>query len=96
MEFNLLIWLFALAITVHNIEEEIWLPAWSKTAGWFHYPVGIVEFRFAFSGGYSLSLFRGIFVNGRRQRQRGRLFGWRVCFCNAIECGFPTLTCNSF
>ena len=47
MDFNLLIWLFAMAITVHNFEEAIWLPAWSKTAGRFHHPIGIFEFRFA-------------------------------------------------
>ena len=39
--------MFAIAITVHNLEEAIWLPAWSKTAGRFHHPVGIFEFRFA-------------------------------------------------
>jgi hypothetical protein len=47
MDFNLLIWLFAIAITVHNFEEAIWLPAWSKTAGRFHPPIDIFEFRFA-------------------------------------------------
>lgn len=47
MNFNLLIWLFAIAITIHNFEEAIWLPAWSKTAGRFHHPIGIFEFRFA-------------------------------------------------
>ena len=47
MDFNLLIWLFAMAITVHNFEEAIWLPAWSKTAGRFHHPIGMFEFRFS-------------------------------------------------
>lgn len=40
-------WLFPLAITLHNIEEAIWLPAWSKHAARFHAPVGAFEFRFA-------------------------------------------------
>jgi Protein of unknown function with HXXEE motif len=47
MDFVLLAWLFALAITLHNIEEAILLPAWSKTAGKWHHPVGAREFRFA-------------------------------------------------
>jgi hypothetical protein len=47
MGFNILIWLFAMAVTVHNFEEAIWLPAWSKTSGRFHHPVDIFEFRFA-------------------------------------------------
>jgi len=47
MNFVLLSWLFALVITIHNIEEAILLPKWSKTAGRWHHPVGDREFRFA-------------------------------------------------
>ncbi|MEW6670902.1 MAG: HXXEE domain-containing protein [Thermodesulfobacteriota bacterium] len=47
MDFNLLVWLFAIAITVHNLEESIWLPRWSKSAGRWHHPVEPGEFRFA-------------------------------------------------
>jgi hypothetical protein len=47
MNFILLALLFALAITLHNIEEAILLPAWSKMAGKWHHPVGAREFRFA-------------------------------------------------
>ena len=42
-----LIFLFPLAITLHNIEEAIWLPKWSGHAARFHRPVGAFEFRFA-------------------------------------------------
>jgi len=42
------IWLFPLAIALHNIEEAIWLPGWSqKYAGRWQRPVGNTEFRFA-------------------------------------------------
>lgn len=47
MNFILLGWLFALAVTVHNLEEALLLPAWSQKAGKWHHPVGAVEFRFA-------------------------------------------------
>lgn len=47
MDFVLLSWLFALAVTLHNIEEAILLPAWSQTAGRWQHPVGAREFRFA-------------------------------------------------
>lgn len=47
MDFVFLAWLFALAITVHNLEEALLLPEWSKTAGKWHRPVGVREFRFA-------------------------------------------------
>lgn len=40
-------WLFPVAITLHNIEEAIWLPAWSKSAGRWHRPVDPSVFRFA-------------------------------------------------
>ncbi|NOX34874.1 MAG: HXXEE domain-containing protein [Deltaproteobacteria bacterium] len=47
MNFVLLSWMFALVVTIHNIEEAIFLPKWSRTAGRWHYPVGDREFRFA-------------------------------------------------
>ncbi len=47
MSFSLLCWLFAVAITLHNLEEALWLPQWSKSVGRWHHPVGAWEFRFA-------------------------------------------------
>ena len=38
---------FAVAIAVHNLEEALGLPAWSRHAGRWHRPVGAVEFGFA-------------------------------------------------
>ena len=40
-------WLFLLAFTLHNLEEAIWLPAWSRHGGRFHKTVAPFEFRFA-------------------------------------------------
>jgi hypothetical protein len=45
--FIILAWLFAAAITVHNLEEAFFLPSWSEQAGRWHRPVGANEFRFA-------------------------------------------------
>lgn len=39
--------LFLMAFTVHNIEEGLWLPLWSKKAKWFHPEVTTSEFHFA-------------------------------------------------
>ena len=39
------LWLFPVALTIHNLEEAIWLPGWSANAGGFHPPVGAAEFR---------------------------------------------------
>lgn len=45
--FTILAWLFAAAITIHNLEEAIWLPRWSASAGRFHMRVEASRFRFA-------------------------------------------------
>ena len=47
MDFVLLSGLFALAVTLHNLEEALLLPTWSRSAGRWHHPVGAREFRFA-------------------------------------------------
>jgi hypothetical protein len=39
--------LFLLGFTLHNLEEAIWLPAWSKYARKFHEPVERNQFIFA-------------------------------------------------
>ncbi len=39
--------LFPIAITLHNLEEAIWLPGWSRQAGKFHKVVEPGQFRFA-------------------------------------------------
>jgi hypothetical protein len=36
-----------LAVTLHNLEEALSLPTWSRSAGRWHHPVGAREFRFA-------------------------------------------------
>ncbi len=42
-----LILIFPLAITLHNIEEALWLPQWSELSGRYHKPVEKNEFHFA-------------------------------------------------
>ncbi|PKN69104.1 MAG: HXXEE domain-containing protein [Deltaproteobacteria bacterium HGW-Deltaproteobacteria-10] len=44
---NYLLLFFPLAITLHNIEEALWLPQWSRHASKYHQPVGKTEFHFA-------------------------------------------------
>lgn len=39
--------LFLLCFSLHNLEEALWLPSWSKYAGKYHKAVGENEFRFA-------------------------------------------------
>lgn len=39
--------LFLMAFTLHNIEEGLWLPRWSKYAGKYHPQVSKREFHFA-------------------------------------------------
>ncbi len=42
------LWIFfPLAITLHNLEEAVWLPKWSKYAKQFHKPIEANVFYFA-------------------------------------------------
>ncbi|MDB4988859.1 MAG: hypothetical protein JWN04_4037 [Myxococcaceae bacterium] len=54
-----LLWAFPVALTCHNLEEAFTLPAWSKSAGLLHPPVGEVELWFALAvvtvAGYSIT-----------------------------------------
>ncbi len=45
--FELLYFLFPVAITLHNIEEAVWMPEWSQNAGRWHRPVEKIPFGFA-------------------------------------------------
>ncbi len=47
MRLEKVIWMFPIALTLHNLEESIWLPAWSQHAGFWESPVGPAEFRVA-------------------------------------------------
>jgi hypothetical protein len=44
---NAVVLLFPLVILLHNIEEAIWLPAWSAYAGKYHKKVEAHQFYFA-------------------------------------------------
>jgi len=46
MSFHHLQWLFPVVIALHNAEEAIWFPDWSKRAGRWHAPVTPGAFRF--------------------------------------------------
>ena len=47
MGFAALALAFCAAVTVHNVEEALFLPDWSRAAARFRAPVGAFEFRFA-------------------------------------------------
>lgn len=47
MSFQNLLWLFPIVVTLHNVEEAIWLPGWSKRAVLWHRSVTPGSFRFA-------------------------------------------------
>lgn len=47
MRFQHLQWLFPVVIALHNTEEAIWLPGWSKHAVLWRRPVTPGSFRFA-------------------------------------------------
>jgi hypothetical protein len=47
MIFRNLEWLFPIVVTLHNAEEAIWLPGWSKQVGFWKTPASPGVFRFA-------------------------------------------------
>ncbi len=47
ISYGKVIWILAISEILHNLEEAIWLPDWSKTAGIWHPKVGALEFRIA-------------------------------------------------
>jgi heme/copper-type cytochrome/quinol oxidase subunit 3 len=47
MTFGATTWAFVIAVAIHNLEEAIWLPAWSQSAQVWHRAVTTFEFRFA-------------------------------------------------
>jgi len=47
MSYRNLLWLFPIVVTLHNAEEAIWLPSWSKRAVLWRSPVTPGSFRFA-------------------------------------------------
>jgi hypothetical protein len=47
MSLAVLAWLFTLAVLLHNLEEALYLPAWSERAGRWYRPVAASAFRFA-------------------------------------------------
>jgi hypothetical protein len=47
MDFETLAWIFAGAVSLHNLEEALLSPDWSRSAGRWRVPAGDFEFRFA-------------------------------------------------
>jgi hypothetical protein len=47
LDFREIEWLFPFVLTLHNAEEAIWLPEWSKRVGSWFRPVAPGVFRFA-------------------------------------------------
>jgi hypothetical protein len=84
-------WLFPVAFTLHNIEEAIWLPAFSQRAGRFHPPVARGEFLFALVPITLLGWFvTGAFALYGRQSLAGDLF-YAFNLVMAVNVVFPHL-----
>ena len=73
-------WLFPVAFAIHNIEEALWLPAWSQSAGRFHRSVGRFEFAFAIVVITAVSVVITIlfYVNGKQSLPCYLFFAFNV------------------
>lgn len=67
MELRELCIIFMFTVTLHNIEEGLWLPQWSRYAGRYHKPVEPGEFHFALiiltSVAYLISVLTMVYPN---------------------------------
>jgi hypothetical protein len=59
MNFNIWAWMFVIVIAIHNFEEALFLPKWSRSAGRWYAPIGEHELRFAV---IVLTLLAGLFA----------------------------------
>jgi hypothetical protein len=90
--FERVIWLFPIATTLHNLEEALWLPAWSQHAGRLHPAVGAAEFRFA----VTLLTLLAWGLTAQAARRGGRWLDLLACYWLAmlINVVFPHLVAS--
>ncbi|TFG93621.1 MAG: HXXEE domain-containing protein [Syntrophobacterales bacterium] len=96
MDFITLSWTFAVAVTVHNLEEALFLPQWSEKAGRWHPPVGAREFRFAVT---ILTLFAFIVAYWSASGPRGGIGAYLVsgyALAMLLNVVFPHLAATLF
>ncbi len=73
-------WLFIVAICLHNAEECIWLPAWSKTKGRFRLRIDARPFRFAAAILTALALACVVWATGSEAKS----LAWHVLAAYAL------------
>lgn len=73
VEFPAVQWLLPVAVTLHMVEEVIWLPAWSQTAGGWHVPVGWGQFAVASAVLVALA-FAGTVASARSGRESAAVY----------------------
>lgn len=80
-------WLFAFAVVLHNLEEMIWLPAWTKNVQ--HWAEPLVPFAFRFAAlvlsAFAIGLALAISLEFHSNRYLALLVGYAVAMSvNAI------------
>jgi hypothetical protein len=89
--FENLYFFFLIAVTLHNLEEAVWLPDWSQQAGRWHRPIGKTPFRFAVLALTLLAyLFAYLGVMGGKQSVGNYLLGG-YAFVMLVNVFFPHL-----
>ena len=83
--------LFTLGVLVHNAEEALWLPRWSRSAGQRHRPVTAFQFRLAVA---ALSALLVVVVVLARAAGDGSVFAYLLAgyaFAMVLNVVFPHL-----
>src|SRR5260370_40939340 len=88
MRLERLLWLFPIALTLHNLEEAIWFPAWSQHGGFWERPIGATEFRIA-AVLLTILAFAITFWSVRTSGSAHDLYVGRFLVRHPLECDFP-------
>jgi hypothetical protein len=85
ISYDQLRWLFALSLTIHNLEEAIWLPEWSQQAGKWHPPGRRIPIPFRGAGFNPFGLRNRSLELLGREGKSGRLSSHRIRLYHAPQ-----------
>jgi hypothetical protein len=91
-QFPWFFWLFVAAFGIHNFEEALLLPAWSRTAGKFHKRVGTFEFVFALIVLTALSVVITVLFHSAGKQSLPAYLYFAFNFGMLVNVVFPHLT----
>jgi hypothetical protein len=94
MSFEMLSGLFVAAVTAHNLEEAVWLPGWSRSAGKWHASVSAGEFRFAVAVLTVLAALAAVLAVSQGKASAGAYLLCGYALAMVLNAAFPHLVAS--